>query len=103
MNHSTQSLLHIESIFNDALAVGEEQRLGLIEARCNGDAALVAEVRSLLKAFEAEQLESAARRPEANDSRTEMPERKQIGPYEIDRLLGRGGMGAVFLAHRADG
>jgi tetratricopeptide (TPR) repeat protein len=103
VNHSTQSLLHIESIFNDALAVGEEQRLGLIEARCNGDAALVAEVRSLLKAFEAEQLESAARRPEANDSRTEMPERKQIGPYEIDRLLGRGGMGAVFLAHRADG
>jgi hypothetical protein len=49
VNHSTQSLLRIEAIFHEALAVSDEERLRLIEARCNGDSALVAEVQSLLK------------------------------------------------------
>lgn len=103
MNHSTQSLLRIEAIFNEALAVSDEERLRLIETRCNGDAALIAEVRSLIKACEAEELESGVRRPETRSSAAQLTERKRIGPYEIDRLLGRGGMGAVYLAHRADG
>jgi eukaryotic-like serine/threonine-protein kinase len=28
---------------------------------------------------------------------------RQVGPYRIEREIGRGGMGWVFLAHRADG
>lgn len=30
-------------------------------------------------------------------------QRRRVGAYEIDRLIGRGGMGAVYVAHRADG
>ena len=103
MNHSTESLLRIEAIFNDALAVGGEERLKLIAERCNSEASLMAEVQSLLKACEAEQVVTASRQVEADTVRIDQVEPRRIGPYVIDRLLGRGGMGAVYLAHRADG
>src|SRR5437867_777468 len=33
----------------------------------------------------------------------DLADRERCGPYTLVRLLGRGGMGAVFLAHRTDG
>lgn len=103
MNHSTESLLRIETIFNEALSVSDGERSALIKERCLGDIELIAEVQSLLRACIAEAESTASRKSQPSNGKQQLIDRKRLGPYEIDRLLGRGGMGAVYLAHRADG
>ncbi len=103
MDQTTERFLRIEGIFHEALAAPDEARMELIETRCHGDRGLAAEVRSLLKACEAEEHLTASRGLGLDAGRDNQPGRMRVGPYEIDRLLGRGGMGAVYLAHRADG
>jgi eukaryotic-like serine/threonine-protein kinase len=99
-NESAELLSRTESIFHDVLAAPEDQRAAIIERRCNGDITLMEELRSLLEACEAEERLAShlAVHPNAEGNQPRL-----IGPYEIDELLGRGGMGAVYLAHRVDG
>ena len=103
MEHTTQNLLLLEAIFHEACAAPDEVRNEWIETRCEGNPALAAEVHSLLEACKAEENEAASCRLETEAGRNFAPESKRAGPYMLDRLLGRGGMGAVYLAHRADG
>jgi len=103
MNETTESFLQIEAIFNEAQDAPEHLRPGLIEYRANGDPALVSEVWSLLKACEEAEHVTANRQVDAETGRERSAAPRRIGPYLLDRLLGRGGMGAVYLAHRADG
>ena len=99
---ATERFLRIEAVFDRALALPAEERDGFIEKECAQDAALGGEVRSLLAAFAEEAQATVSRRDEANREPGARV-RQRMGPYELDRLLGRGGMGAVYLAHRADG
>jgi eukaryotic-like serine/threonine-protein kinase len=93
----------IEAIFNEVLALPSGERQALIEIRCGEDALLKSEIYSLLRACAEEEVLAAVRLREAcTDARTGL-DRKRVGAYEIDRLIGRGGMGAVYVAHRADG
>jgi eukaryotic-like serine/threonine-protein kinase len=87
-----------EAIFHQTVGLVEPERTIVLETLCEGDQTLMAELRTLLQACEAEQAHHD-RAQLSND----LPPIERIGPYAIDRLLGRGGMGAVYLARRADG
>src|SRR3981189_3326147 len=78
----------------------ELERSQALESRCGGDTTLLAELRALLQACEAEELHRGSLH---SDAATQPRLTGRVGNYAIDRLVGRGGMGAVYLAHRADG
>ena len=91
----------VEALFNQALLAPEAERAALIDAHCGGDAELAEEVRALLRASDAEE-RSASDTARRNGG--EAPAQPRIvGRYQLDCQIGRGGMGAVYLAHRADG
>jgi predicted Ser/Thr protein kinase len=103
MVQTTERFLQIEAIFSEALEAPQELRDDLLAARCGGDLAMIEEVRLLLNGCKAEELRVASDKSAPGRSREDRLKRQRFGPYEIDRLLGRGGTGAVYLAHRADG
>lgn len=94
----------LKNILADALEqTSFEARTSILRRSCGGDTALLREAEKLLAGdttvFE-EFAEFAATRLR-HDERNRIGER--IGAYVIVRELGRGGMGAVYLAKRADG
>ncbi len=95
----------IEALFQAAVELPPEARAAYLAGACGDDLGLRAEVDSLLRADAATAADSlgAAIRAEARylaDPGGRIGTR--IGPYRIDREIGRGGMGTVFLAVRDD-
>ena len=95
----------IQRLFEAALDLPEGSRAAFVESQTS-DPALRREVLSLLLHDElADPLFEGAIRSEASSlvSSFDLQEGLTVGPYRIVSLLGRGGMGAVYLAERADG
>lgn len=93
----------IERIFNESIAMNPPKRRRFIEEECGGDQELCQEI--LLLIADSESSEDFLSDPiyflgaQLLDSEFEnLLEMTEFGAYELVRLLGRGGIGAVFEA-----
>lgn len=94
----------LQQLFAQAYEGTDDARALLLESLSRDDATLADELRSLLAAGAARgPMDAMADRlaPVSRLLDDAVPSR--IGPYRIIRELGRGGMGVVYLAERADG
>jgi tetratricopeptide (TPR) repeat protein len=107
MTPAAERYSRVQELFDAAVDLPPEQRAALLEKQCNGDAALRREVEALLA--EDAQSGSFGEQPRFVISEdflsVESEEQfagRRFGVYEVIREIGRGGLGAVYLAARAD-
>ena len=101
----------VATLFDEAVELDGAERAARLDALCAGDAELRAEVESLLRG-DAAVASGAAHLIDSPTSAREawsdlVPLSSAvgtlIGPWRVLREIGRGGMGVVYLAERADG
>lgn len=96
----------VAELFPDLLALPPARRAAFLERHCAGAPALRAELESLLNAAESEsRLDRALsiESPEVAEPTASMHVDERLGAWRIVRLLGRGGMGEVYLGERVEG
>jgi serine/threonine protein kinase len=86
---------HIKEIVADALELEQNARPAFLRQACGADEQLLSEVQSLLGAEDSETA--------STDSMPPLPgQGVRIGPYVLQHKIGRGGIGQVWGASRAD-
>ena len=95
-----------KEIFQTALVLAAAERREFIEREASGDEEIKREVETLLEAYEeagtfiVAPVASIADFVESGQNASAVG--REIGAYQILREIGRGGMGSVYLAQRAD-
>lgn len=97
----------IEAVFEQALELPWDQRPSFLQSMCDGDEELRREVQSLLDSHAGagsfiDQPSLFVVSDEIERDKATVASGQLIGSYRVVRELGRGGMGAVYLAERAD-
>lgn len=99
---TTQRWERVQAVFHAALERNPEDLDAFLDRECAGDSELRAEVASLLKNYQkgflsplATTADPAFEQPRAEDA---LKPGEHIGQYVVEREIGRGGMGVVFLA-----
>ncbi|MFQ5572027.1 MAG: tetratricopeptide repeat protein, partial [Rhodothermales bacterium] len=97
----------VAGLLESALAMPPEQRTPFLDQACPDDPDLRREVAILLNAHDQagdflQEIDADQATALIESVGGAATEGQRIGPYQLVRELGRGGMGAVFLARRAD-
>jgi serine/threonine-protein kinase len=105
---AADDLRRAEELLDRALALPAPERGAWLERELSGEPELAREVASLLAAHESaegwfERLADDLARGAPEEVEVAARRALRVGPWRTVRLLGRGGMGTVFLAERADG
>jgi serine/threonine protein kinase/tetratricopeptide (TPR) repeat protein len=99
---------HVQTVLQQALVIDDSNaRDSWLKTACGPDDALLNEVESLLAAYAPAQnfLEGSPIEGQTGgggEETTGLREGQRLGAYRLNREIGHGGMGTVFLAARAD-
>jgi eukaryotic-like serine/threonine-protein kinase len=102
MSQLDDSTPDAEQLAARALQMGPRERKSYVEYHCHGDAALLAQVQALLKQADVD-AHYWQHVPDEDEWQPRSLKGARIGVFQLETLLGAGGMSEVYLASRRDG